>query len=134
MNNEEYIDILNGILVKMDVKGYCFSMYQEKIYLYLLTTDDNVLPPYYTIFGTWTNIEELFDPEHILGIGYMVEQLEWYENGYFINFNSLHINLGNNVDWRLIHLVNDMGKSLLRIISRCSSWDEFMMKIQLMGY
>ena len=120
MNNKECIDILNSILSKMNCTGFwfdidaiygdyiCFKMLQKKNFLYKKR--------HYGTYGTWKTIDDMFYN---------------FANMYsFIELDKK--NIEDNI-W-VYDVINENGFNFLEIASKCSSWKEFMMKMQLMGY
>ena len=58
MNNKEYIDILNGIINNIGVKGFWFDYTFNRILLRIPINPNN--KPYDNGFGYWRTLDEMF--------------------------------------------------------------------------
>jgi uncharacterized protein (DUF488 family) len=121
MNDEEYIDILNGIIKKMNCTGFSFDIdanYGNRICIKLLREKNFLYEKrHYRTYEAWETIDDMF-----------------------FNFAHLYSAIESdkkieNTGYRLwvYDVINENGFNFLEIASRCSSWKEFMLKMQLMG-
>jgi hypothetical protein len=79
------------------------------------------------IIGVWGSLSELFSGHHYISIRYLLLRIdESNERGT----NELIPGV-NPVDYLGINI---NGQRFLKLLRGCSSYKEFMMKIELMGY
>ena len=120
MNNKECIDILNGILSKMNCTGFsfdidadcengiCIKLMRERNFL----NSDRRYEPYIS----WETIDDMIN-----------------------TFPKLYllVNEEKNLKYYRIwvyDVINENGFKFLEIASRCRSIEEIKLKIQVMGY
>lgn len=122
------IDTLNGILNRMNVKGLHFVDNFNRISLCIpyertsmYTTRDDY------IIGVWDSLSELFSGHHCISIRYLMKRIDESNRR---GTNKLLYGV-KPVDYLGI---NNNGQRFLKLLCGCSSYKEFMMKIELMGY
>ena len=121
------IDILNRILNKMNVEGFHFVKNFDKIALCIPREQTSMRTTCndYTI-GIWSSLLQVFSGHHCITIRYLLKCIDEAKKR---GTNELY---GvNPVDYLSI---NSNGLRFLKLLCSCSSYEEFILKIQIMGY
>lgn len=125
---DKEIDTLNGILNRMNVRGFHFMNNFNRISLCIpyertsmYTTSDDY------IIGVWGSLSELFSGHHCISIRYLLKRIDESNRR---GTNKLLYGV-KAVDYLGINI---NGVRFLKLLCGCSSHKEFMMKMNLMGY
>ena len=129
MNLKDEIEYLNGILKRMEVKGFYFRLYEfEKMTLsvpyekgYSYENEST-----YNDFGRWKTSSELF----LSSSRFVLDNLIYYisnskKRGHNARFIENPINF---------LAVNDNGVEFLECLVASSSMEEFELRLQILGY
>ena len=126
MNNKECIDILNGIINNIGVKGFWFDNYFNMFFLLRIPINQNNknFVRYDNGFGCWRTLDEMFMGMHSREIKYILKCIvkirgdKSKEKDYTFDYMS----------------INDAGVDFLECILDSGSLEEMKMKMQLRGY
>lgn len=125
MTNKEGVDILNNIVNKMGVEGFYFGLgiLFEIITIYIpreLKGDNDKNKCFWNSFEKPFTYTSSFSVTNLL---YSIGESRKRNRNILDDDNPTNL-LG----------INDNGVKFLEILSGCSSFKEFIMKLQLMGY
>ena len=133
MNTKEHIDILNGIINNIGVKGFWFDSSfgsSDSISLCIpilcihINRDDKTSMKYNYGFGYWKSIDEMFMYENKVDIRFILECI-----------GKIRRNKNREKEYSLDYMsINDAGVNFLKCILDSGSLEEMKMKIQLRGY
>ena len=114
----EKIDVLKNILYRMGVSGIRIEMVNDtQGGIYLIYND---ILDKYMLFGLFSKIEYFFNN---FCISDLIELLKKYKKGELsLRYYKYRYDK-----------INDAGLMFLETIYRCSSWEEFLLKIQMNG-
>ena len=108
MNSKKCVDILNGISEKMEAKVIRFTACPHHIYADLFAIEFIDNGGFSIRLHTWKDIDDMF--------------------------NDRYNNIANIVKYIDRKFFNNGDMRFLNILIGCSCWNEFMMKLQVMGY
>ena len=114
MNNYEFVKVINGILEKMDIREFYYDIIDGYILLYLPYKDFE-----HNGFGwiaSWENVESFFKHRDIYC--YILKRTGNRLNDYLFDYV----------------LIDDAGMDFLTCLSNCSSFEELILKLQILGY
>ena len=117
MNNKECVDILNGILLRMNCTGFSFDIDCDYICIKLLHEKSFVCKNrQYETYRSWKTIDDMFDSfTHLYSVLLEDRKLTHYRLWVY-------------------DVINENGFQFLEIASECSSLEELELKLQIMGY